>query len=417
MFKRTLIAVLLAVVSINMQSQTNAIWGKQFGTDQEEYVRNHLLDKNGFIYVSGNTKGVISEKNYGKNDGFLSKIDSSGNIMWSRQFGSSEDEDIQWSAMDSKGFIYILGTTSGVIGSNKFGKEDIFLVKYSSDGQKIWANQYGSDSTDIATGIYINKKGNIYLAGSTMGKMGDSAFGNQDAIVMKLDNDGTPEYVKQFGSAGYDGCNAVTGDTQDNLYIVGSTFGILGTENKGLMDIYTGIFSEKDMQIKFSQFGSEGFDVPTSILADDKNNIYVGGTTSGNLAGQQMGEGDCFLTKLTNEGTLVWNKQFGTDKHDGIKGLAFNPKNSDHILVSGLQNLPPAHAFVRMYKKDGNLLWEKKLIPDGSNKDASGKDVSIDNMGNIYHIGLTASELYGAMKGVTDYYIVKIKLDKRFLNQ
>ncbi len=410
-FKSILIAVLLAAVTNKIKSQTTTVWGKQYGTDKEEYVRNHLVDKSGCIYVSGNTKGIMSEKNFGKNDGFLTKIDSSGNILWSRQFGSSEDEDIQWSAMDSKGSIYILGITTGVIETKNYGKEDIFLVKYSSDGQKIWARQYGSDSTDIATGIYINNQGSIYLAGSTMGKMGISAFGNQDGFVIKLDNDGVPMYIKQFGSVGYDGCTAITGDTKDILYIVGSTFGILGAENKGFMDIYTGIFSEKDMQIKFSQFGSEGFDVPTSILADDEKNIYVGGTTSGNFAGQQMGEGDCFLTKVTNEGTLVWNKQFGTDKHDGIKGMAFDPKNSDHILVSGLQNLPPAHAFVRMYKKDGNLLWEKNLIPDGSNKDASGKDVSIDNVGNIYHIGLTASDLFGTMKGVSDFYLIKMKLE------
>jgi hypothetical protein len=69
-----------------------------------------------------------------------------------------------------------------------------------------------------------------------------------------------------------------------------------------------------------------------------------------------------------------------------------------------------------MYKKDGNLLWEKKLTPEGSDKDTSGKDVSIDNTGNIYHIGLTASDLFGIKIGITDFYIVKMKMDKSFLN-
>ena len=407
--------VLLAVMSNYTQSQTTIVWGKQFGTDKEEYARNHIVDKAGNTYVSGNTQGIMSEKNFGKNDGFIIKIDNLGNTVWSKQFGSAEDEDIQWSAMDSKSYIYIVGTTTGALDTKNFGKEDFYVVKYSPDGQKIWTKQFGSDSTDLATGIFVSKEGSIYVTGSTMGKMGKSTYGNQDAFIMKLNKDGAPIYINQFGTPEHDGGNAITGDNSGNLFVVGITFGKLGLENKGFMDFFVGHITDKDTIIKFNQFGSEGFDIPTSILLDDEKNIYVGGTTSGNFDGQQLGEGDCFLTKISKEGALIWNKQFGTEKHDGIKGMAFNPKISDNILVSGLQNLPPALAFVRMYKKDGSLLWEKNLITDGSNTDASGKDVSIDNKGIICHLGLTASNLFGTLIGVTDFYLVKMKLDKSFL--
>jgi hypothetical protein len=414
--KITLIVVLMAGISDYSQSQTTTAWEKQFGTNKEEYVRNHIVDRSGNIYVSGNTQGTMSEINFGKTDGFIAKINRSGKMLWLKQFGSPEDEDVQWSATDSKANVYIVGTTTGVLDTKNFGKEDFFVVKYSPNGKKLWTKQFGSDSSDKATGICVSKEGYVYVTGSTMGKMGKSSHGNQDAFVMKLNKDGVPLYINQFGTPAYDGCNAITSDNYGSMFVVGTTFGKLGAENKGLIDYFIGQFTNKDTTLKYIQFGSEGFDIPTSILLDDEKNIYIGGTTSGNFACPQMGEGDCFLTKISKEGTLIWNKQFGTEKHDGIKGLAFNPKISDHILVSGLQNLPPAHAFVRMYKKDGNLLWEKNLIANGSKDDASGKDVSIDNKGNICHLGLTASNLFGTLIGVTDFYLIKMKLDYSFTN-
>jgi hypothetical protein len=183
------------------------------------------------------------------------------------------------------------------------------------------------------------------------------------------------------------------------------------------MDGFIGQFTENGSLVKYTQFGSEGFDIPTSIIPDNEKHIYVGGTTSGNFASQQKGEGDCFLLKFNLNGDLLWKDQFGTNKHDGVKGLAFNSLISENILVSGILNLPPAHAFIRMYKKDGSLLWEKSMIEEGDNRDASGKDISIDNEGFIYHLGLTSSGLFGNLIGVCDFYLVKLKLDNDFSNR
>jgi len=91
--------------------------------------------------------------NNGKNDGFITRIDSLGNIKWTRQSGTIEDEDIQWSAIDKTGCGYITGSTTGIFKGNNYGKEDVFIVKFKSDGQMVWLKQFGTDSTDIGQGI------------------------------------------------------------------------------------------------------------------------------------------------------------------------------------------------------------------------------------------------------------------------
>jgi hypothetical protein len=410
-YKTIIVVLIMSNFLLNAHSQTTFIWGRQFGTDKGEYALNHVVDQNGNIYVSGKTAGSMDGINFGKNDGFITRIDSSGNIKWTKQFGTNEDEDIQWSAIDKTGCVYITGSTKGILKDKNFGKEDVFIVKFNSEGQMLWLKQSGTDSTDIGKGIYIDNKGYVYVTGTTSGKLGKSSYGKTDGFIMKLDNNGNQLFTLQFGTAGDDFSNAITGDKNSSIYVCGSTWGDLASKNKGMMDAFAGQYTDKGNLVKFHQFGSEGFEIAMDIKVDKENSIYVGGSTSGNLGCQQIGEGDCFLTKISNNGQVVWTNQFGTKKHDGIRSIELNDKISDKILISGLVNLPPAEAFIRMYKKDGSLLWEKNLIDDHKNCDASGKDASIDDKGYICQLGLTGSNLFGTLGGV---FIVKLKLDNNF---
>jgi hypothetical protein len=407
--KKTIFAILmLCMVTNHVNSQTNFKWGRLYGSQKDEYVLNHLNDTNGNIYVAGKTTGVIETGNSGMNDGFLTKIDSSGNILWSRQFGTSREEDVQWCAMDNNGGIYLTGSTTGDLAGKNSGKEDIFVVKYNTDGKMLWSKQFGTDSTDIARSIFVNKKGDIYITGDTRGKLGKSTSGKNDCFIMKLDTDGNKILTTQFGSDKDDSGYCITGGKGAEILVCGITWGELSGKNKGFIDSFTGQFTENGELIKYNQFGSEGFDIAEVVSMDNENNIYVGGSTLGNFGSQQAGEGDCFLLKLNENGEILWNNQFGTSNHDGLRSISFNPSVSDNMLVSGIVNLPPSNAFVRMYSKDGKMLWER--IFSGS----SGKSVTLDDRGNIYHTGLTANNLFGNLIGQHNYYVVKLGLDKEY---
>ena len=409
---RTLIVIItLTMMANHLKSQTSFIWGKQFGSDKNEYAMNHVIDNMGNVYVAGKTNGIMNGKNYGKNDGFITKIDSSGNTIWTRQFGSDGEEDIQWSAMDNTGCIYITGSTTGVLNSKSFGREDIFVVKFNPQGEMEWGKQYGTDSTDIAKGICADNKGYIYVTGMTGGKLGQNSFGKTDCFIMKLDNKGKQLSTAQFGTPGDDCSYAITGGPDSDVFVCGTTWGEFAGKNKGLIDGFAGHFTDRVDLIRYYQFGSEGFDIAMILNVDRDNNIYIGGSTSGNFGCQQIGEGDSFLMKISENGDILWNNQFGTKNNDGVRSIDFNFNISDNILVSGILNLPPAQGFIRMYKKDGSLLWERNFIAKGKNIGTSGKDAGFDNKGNFYHMGLTGANLFGSLVGEADVYLVKLKLD------
>jgi hypothetical protein len=402
----------LIIISNNLKSQSDFIWGKQFGSEKNEYALNHLIDENGNIYIAGKTDGVVEGKNFGKNDGFILKIDSSANTIWSRQFGTDGEEDIQWSAIDNRGCVYITGSTTGVFNGKKSGKEDIFIIKYDPQGEEEWKKQFGTDSTDIAKGIHADNKGFIYLTGMTGGKLGQSSYGKTDAFIMKLDINGNHIFTTQFGTAADDFSYAITGGNESDIFVCGTTFGDIAGKNKGFMDGFTGHFTDRGDLIRYDQFGSEGFDLAMILSVDEEKNIYVGGSTSGNFACQQLGEGDCYLLKINEKGEILWNRQFGTAKHDGVRSIDLDSKISDNILISGILNLPPSQGFMRMFNKNGDQLWERKFIAVGSYLATSGKDVNFDNKGNIYHMGLTGANMFGISRGEADIYLVKLALDR-----
>jgi hypothetical protein len=406
---RILISVVLLTAFIHVKSQTSFVWGKQFGSLEEDYTLNHVADKDGNIYVAGKTKGSMDGQNEGLNDGYIIKIDSLSNTVWTRQFGTPQNDDVQWSAIDEKGCVYIAGITAGSMEGKNRGKEDIFVVKYNPDGRLAWTKQFGTDSTDMAQGIYADKMGGIYIAGGTLGVLGDQSFGGMDGILIKINENGERVYVSQFGTSGNDNAVGISGNGK-LLFITGTTWGDLGGKNLGLIDAFAGTFSADGKPVRFIQLGTDGFDIGLQIVADKDNNLYVGGTTSGNLEQSQLGQGDCFLTKINPEGIIEWNRQFGTPNHDGVRGIEYNNKSSDNILVSGVINLPPAKTFLRMYDPRGNLLWEKIFLG------ASGKDNHLAENGDIYLLALTGENIFGKLIGVTDVILVKIKLDRCFMN-
>jgi len=408
--KILLMLLIAPLLSYNLFSQTTFKWGRQFGSGREEYVMNHLVDSHGNLFVAGKTTGNLGGQNVGLNDGFLAKIDPDGNLLWIKQFGTEGDEDILWSAIDASDCVYLTGSTTGSLGAKNAGKEDIIIIKFDPDGKPLWSQQIGTDSSDVGKGIYADNKGFLFVTGYTFGNLGINSKGNADGFVIKLDVNGNTSFAYQFGTPENDMCNSITG-RDGELYICGTTSGDLADKNKGFLDVFAGELTDKGQLVRLTQFGSEGFDIPMDIKVDKDKNIYVGGTTSGNWGCQQLGEGDCFLTKINGRGEIQWVSQFGTKGHDGVRSIAINDRATDNILVSGLIHLPPANAFVRMLKKDGTTVWEKQILNEGQSGDASGKCVTIDDNGIIYHVGLTGSDIFGNLKTGHGFYVVKLSLD------
>ena len=74
------------------------------------------------------------------------------------------------------------------------GHSDFFVVKYGADGTKKWVKQFGTSSQDGGTGIATDSDDNIYIGGGTYGALdGNTSFGVQDLFIIKYDTNGNKQ--------------------------------------------------------------------------------------------------------------------------------------------------------------------------------------------------------------------------------
>ncbi len=231
--------------SPNCASSGNRIGSQQFGTPGDDIAYAIAIDTSGNIYITGSTRGSLPGwTSSGDKDIFLAKFDSSGNTIFVKQFGTNQEDVAYGIAIDTSGNIYITGSSGGNLGTTSAGGLDIFLTKFDSSGNRIFTQQFGTNQDDIGYGVVVDNSGNIYITGSTKGILGSSSFGLLDVFLAKFNSSWVNQFIVQFGSDQDDVGYSIALSGTDNIYITGSTVGNLpGNTNFGLTDIFLAKFN------------------------------------------------------------------------------------------------------------------------------------------------------------------------------
>jgi hypothetical protein len=212
-------------------------WTRQFGSANSESVSGVAADGSGNVYLSGSTRDPYVG---GLNDILLCKYDAAGNLAWHRQLGSpsGEYDTSTGVAADASGNVYVTGWTSGSIGGQNAGNTDTFLLKYNTTGDLVWTRQLGTSGCDQAGAIAVDQAGRIYITGYTSESLNGPSAGNADVFVAKFDAGGSMVWTCQFGSSDYDNGWGITVDALGNVYVTGCTLGSLGGPSAGYFDAF-----------------------------------------------------------------------------------------------------------------------------------------------------------------------------------
>ena len=84
-------------------------------------------------------------------------------LEWTIHLGSTGGDFARSVAVDSSNNMYITGYTLGALDGINAGSNDAFLAKYDSAGTKEWTKQLGSTVNDIAMGVAVDSKNNVYI--------------------------------------------------------------------------------------------------------------------------------------------------------------------------------------------------------------------------------------------------------------
>ncbi len=170
-------------------------WTKQLGTSSNDYANGVATDSSGNVYVTGYTGGGLDgNTNAGSDDLFVVKYNSSGTKQWTKQLGTSSNDYANGVATDSSGNVYVTGYTGGGLdGNTNAGSDDLFVVKYNSSGTKQWTKQLGTSVNDQTNGVATDSSGNVYVTGGTYGGLGNTSAGGLDLFVVKYNSSGTKQ--------------------------------------------------------------------------------------------------------------------------------------------------------------------------------------------------------------------------------
>lgn len=177
------------------------IWQKSlggWGTD----VAFCMVEQNGFFYIGGYTNSnngdVVGFHGMAlEYDGWIIKIDSNSNIIWSRAIGGDLGEII-YSLSSNNQRIVFTGDTRSINGDlngiSLFGSTDYMIGELNNDSL-IWINNYGGSEIDICQASIIDNNDQIVLAGLTTSSNGQVTGYNNgpnclpDIWLVKLNDD------------------------------------------------------------------------------------------------------------------------------------------------------------------------------------------------------------------------------------
>jgi hypothetical protein len=151
------------------------VWAKQAGGTNNDIGNDIALDNNGDIWVGGGFQEMATFGNYtqtslGSYDIFLAKYTSDGNVELIKKYGTLETEYILNLGIDAQDNVYCTGFFNGMMDIGKVRLEslkdnDIFFVKFSPQGMVEWAMSGGGLGSDYPTGIAVEANGNTYATG------------------------------------------------------------------------------------------------------------------------------------------------------------------------------------------------------------------------------------------------------------
>jgi hypothetical protein len=164
----------------------------------ETWGHSVATDASGNIYMAGWTSGGLDGNALtGTTDLFLTKYDSNGAKQFTRQLGVAGAGT--WGnsvATDANGNVYVAGFTSGGLDGNKLiGTTEFFVTKYDSSGAKLYTRQLGvAGGNTYVLSVAIDASANIYVTGDTSGGLdGNTRTGTTDFFVTKYNSSGVKQ--------------------------------------------------------------------------------------------------------------------------------------------------------------------------------------------------------------------------------
>ena len=183
---------------------------------------------------------------------YIAKFDPNGELLWSTKLGGADDDNIVGIDTGRSGIVYVAGNTRSnsfpTLNANQRtrpGRDDAFVAKFSSDGQLLWSTYLGATGNDSAKSIAVDRNGYIHVTGFTASIRFPTAnafqtqkVGLVNVFITTFNSMGKIVRSSYLGGDGFDVSFSIDTDQDANVYITGYA----GSQNFPLKSPHQGTF-------------------------------------------------------------------------------------------------------------------------------------------------------------------------------
>jgi hypothetical protein len=386
---------------------------RQLGTVGFDLLAGVATDSSGAVYAGGSTTGSIGATNAGITDAVFAKYDSQGNLLFTRQLGTSDYDAIFGVETDSQGNLYVSGYTGGELGGPQQAQTyDAFVAKFDANGNQQWIRQIGENSQFPTFNLAVDDTtGDVFFSGPNVT---NSIENPDDTYVIKLDTNGNEQWRTTIGTSGFlnfDESYGITVGDDGGVYATGWTNGNLAGQNQGVYDNWLARLNNATGTVEWTrQYGTSDYEWSWAVETDSQNNVYTTGWTLGSLGGSNAGSFDAYITKFDNAGNEQWIRQFGTSEDDEARDVFIDADNNLYVTgytrgALGGSNAGSFDAWVAKYDANGNRVW---ITQFGTPDREEAVSITGDSDGNLYITGTTQGSLGALNQGSFDGWVAKL---------
>jgi hypothetical protein len=298
-------------------------WTKMLGSTANDRSVGVSADGLGNVFITGWTEGNVGGANVGSVDSYVTKYNAVGTLLWSKHMGTSSGDGTNGISADGVGNVYVTGSTGGSLFGTHAGGGDAFLAKYGTTGDLLWSRQFGASGSDTALAVAADGVGNVYVSGSTTSNLEGSPAAGTDAFVAKYDGNGNREWIRQFGTSGTDAALAVSADGLGRVFVAGRTSSALGGSFMGGSDdAFITMFDASGTRSWSRQLGTSASDIAHGLSADGLGGVHMTGRTTGGFGKANAGASDAFIVSYNVAGNVTSVRQMGTSAADDGFGIS-----------------------------------------------------------------------------------------------
>ena len=346
------------------------------------------VDSLGNVYVTGSTTSPTFPTTPGAyqttganlinntHDAFLTKLNSTGAIVYSTYLGGNSDDAASSVAVDASGSAYVAGytgssnfpTTPGAYQQPQAGMFGGFVTKFKPDGSGLvysTAIITGFLGTSIAA-IALDSSGDAYVGGVGTSSVVMGVGSPNQGLIAKLNPTGTGLiYSKLIGGSGSDAITGIAVDNLGNAYVVGTTTSTDFPTTPGVFqvsygggpsDAFVAKLSSDGATVLYSTYlGASGDDRGNAIAVNSSGNAIIGGSTSSldfpvSNALQSINptlflgnpSTTAFVAKLDGTGThVIYTSYLGGHIGEDVRAIALDQSGNAYFTgITGSPDFP-----------------------------------------------------------------------------